>query len=231
VTEGEWLASTDLAALLRCEQVRGRTKRLQRRLRLFSCACARQLEPWFKNPRLLKALDASERYADGLIKDAGIGKWNAETNKLWRAADQSRVRDKVSVVTAHWAVAYSCMAEKYGGYQDIAWRILQVDRAFREKKGELVTLFLAILRDILGNPFRPVAVDPAWRTPPVISLAQGAYDERHLPAGTLDSDRLAVLADALEDAGCDGTDILTHLRGPGPHVRGCWAVDLVLARK
>jgi hypothetical protein len=224
VNEGEWLASTDLAALLRCEQVRGRTKRLQRRLRLFSCACARQLEPWFKNPRLLKALDASERYADGLIKDAGIGKWNAETNKLWRAADHSRVRDKVSVVTAHWAVAYSCMAEKYGGYQDIAWRILQVDRAFREKKGELLTRFLAILRDIFGNPFRPVACSPKWRTGTAVLLGREVYESRDFSA-------MPILADSLQDAGCDSADILNHCRGPGPHVRGCWVLDLVLNKE
>jgi hypothetical protein len=225
VTEGEWLASTDLAALLRCEEVRGRTRRLQRRLRLFSCACARQLEPWFKNPRLLKALDASERYADGFIKDAGIGKWNAETNKLWRAADQSRVRDKVSVVTAHWAVAYSCMAEKYGGYQDIAWRILQVDRAFREKKGELLALFLATLRDIFGNPFRPVALSPDWRTESAVAVARQIYEVRDFAA-------MPILADALQDAGCENDLILAHCRDPNQvHVRGCWAVDLLLANE
>jgi hypothetical protein len=61
-------------------------------------------------------------------------------------------------------------------------------------------------------------------------MAQTAYDERILPAGTLDPDRLAVLADALEDAGCDNADILSHLRGPGPHVRGCWVVDLLLGK-
>ena len=61
-------------------------------------------------------------------------------------------------------------------------------------------------------------------------LATAAYEERILPAGTLDSDRLAVLADALEDAGCDNEDILSHLRGPGPHVRGCWVVDLLLGK-
>jgi hypothetical protein len=65
----------------------------------------------------------------------------------------------------------------------------------------------------------------------LLSLAQAAYDERTVPAGTLDPARLAVLADALEDAGCDNADILSHLRGTGPHVRGCWAVDLVLGRE
>jgi hypothetical protein len=89
------------------------------------------------------------------------------------------------------------------------------------------------LRDIFGNPFRPVAISPAvlaWNDALVVRLAQAAYEERHLPEGTLDNSRLLILADALEEAGCTDTDILVHLRSPGPHVRGCWAVDLCLGR-
>jgi hypothetical protein len=63
-----------------------------------------------------------------------------------------------------------------------------------------------------------------------VALAQAAYDDLILPAGTLDSARLLLLADALEDAGCADADLLGHLRGEGPHVRGCWAVDLVLGK-
>jgi len=88
----------------------------------------------------------------------------------------------------------------------------------------------AALRDILGNPFRAVALDRAWLTPQVVALAQAAYDQRTLPAGTLDSARFAVLADALDEAGCTKADVLDHLRGSGPHVRGCWALDLLLGR-
>jgi hypothetical protein len=89
----------------------------------------------------------------------------------------------------------------------------------------------AFLREIVGHPFRRVTLDPACRTPAVISLATAAYEERDLPSGHLDPDRLAVLADALEEAGCDDLAILDHLRGPGPHVRGCWVVDLLLAKE
>jgi hypothetical protein len=74
------------------------------------------------------------------------------------------------------------------------------------------------------------AAVPAWNDSTVVRLAQAAYEERHLPAGTLDTGRLAVFADALEEAGCMDADILGHLRGPGPHVRGCWAVDLCLGK-
>ena len=86
------------------------------------------------------------------------------------------------------------------------------------------------LRCVVGNPFRPVTINPAWLTATVTSLARTAYEERTLPSGELDPARLAVLSDALEEAGCADTDILAHLRGPGPHVRGCWVVDLVLGK-
>ncbi|HJZ55412.1 MAG TPA: hypothetical protein VKE74_10660, partial [Gemmataceae bacterium] len=69
--------------------------------------------------------------------------------------------------------------------------------------------------------FRPVAVDPSWLASTVVTLAGGIDADRAF-------DRLPILADALQDAGCDNTDILNHCLGPGPHVRGCWVVDLML---
>jgi hypothetical protein len=90
-----------------------------------------------------------------------------------------------------------------------------------------------LLRCIFANPFRPVSVNPAWLTwndDTVVRLAQAAYDERQMPAGMLDNGRLAVLADALEEAGCADLDILNHLRGAGSHVRGCWVVDTILGK-
>ena len=62
------------------------------------------------------------------------------------------------------------------------------------------------------------------------ALAQAADDERILPAGTLEPDRLAILADALEDAGCTDSEILNHCRWPGSHIRGCWVLDLLLSK-
>jgi hypothetical protein len=90
-----------------------------------------------------------------------------------------------------------------------------------------------LLRDLFGNPFRPVALEPAWlawNDGTIPKLAQAAYDDRLLPSGRLDPARLAILADALEEAGCSVTEILDHLREPDPHVRGCWAVDLLLGK-
>jgi hypothetical protein len=92
-----------------------------------------------------------------------------------------------------------------------------------------------LLHDIFGPlPFRPLPpLAPrvlAWNGGTIPRLAQAAYDERALPAGTLDTDRLAVLADALEGAGCADADILGHLRGPVPHVRGCFVLDFLLGK-
>jgi hypothetical protein len=85
----------------------------------------------------------------------------------------------------------------------------------------------SLVRDVFGNPFRPINLSPAHRAPTIVSLARAAYDERRLPGGTLDVHRLAVLADALEEAGASG-ELVAHLRSPGPHVRGCCAVDACL---
>ena len=79
-----------------------------------------------------------------------------------------------------------------------------------------------MIRDIL-NPFRHVALDPAWLLPRSVNLAQTIYQERAF-------DRMPELADALEEAGCHDADILGHCRQPGPHVRGCWVVDAILDR-
>jgi hypothetical protein len=90
-----------------------------------------------------------------------------------------------------------------------------------------------LLRCVVGNPFRPISLDPAWLAwhgGAILKLAQAIYDDRLLPSGHLDAARLAVLADMLEEAGCCDEQLLTHLRGPGPHVRGCFAVDAVLGR-
>jgi hypothetical protein len=88
-------------------------------------------------------------------------------------------------------------------------------------------LLAALVRDVFGNPFRPDTFDPAGLTGSAgaaVELAQVLYDECAF-------DRLPILADALEEAGCTDGELLLHLRGPGPHVRGCWALDAVLQKK
>ncbi|MBN9516925.1 hypothetical protein J0H58_00170 [bacterium] len=80
-----------------------------------------------------------------------------------------------------------------------------------------------MLCEVFGSPFRPVSFEGEWRTEAVVALARGMYESRNFTA-------MSVLADALEDAGCSNDDILSHCRGDGPHVRGCWVVDAVLGK-
>jgi hypothetical protein len=80
-----------------------------------------------------------------------------------------------------------------------------------------------LVREVVGNPFRPIAFDPRWRTSDVTQLARAIYDDRAF-------DRMPILADALMDAGCADEDLIGHCRWAGPHVRGCWVLDLVLGR-
>jgi hypothetical protein len=94
----------------------------------------------------------------------------------------------------------------------------------RERRESENATLCSTLRDIFGNPFRPVVYDPEWRTPTVLALARQMYDSREFSA-------MPILADALQDAGCDHAEILDHCRGPGPHVRGCWVVDLILGKE
>jgi hypothetical protein len=84
-----------------------------------------------------------------------------------------------------------------------------------------------LIREIFGNPVRPPLMEAVWRTRNVLALAVAADRERIMPDGTLERDNLAILGDALEDAGCTDADILAHCRGPGPHAVGCWVVDLI----
>jgi hypothetical protein len=83
----------------------------------------------------------------------------------------------------------------------------------------------AIIRDVFGNPFRkPPKFDRRWRTDTAVALARQMYELG-------DSSAMPILADALQEAGCENDDILDHCRGPSPHVRGCWVVDLVLGKE
>jgi hypothetical protein len=111
-----------------------------------------------------------------------------------------------------------------------------IEYAFRAKAcGGEKTEQCRLCRCIVGNPSRPpLSISPAWLSwegGTVRRLAEAAYAERQLPSGHLDVTRLAVLADALEEAGCTNADILSHLRGPGPHARGCWPLDLLLGKE
>jgi hypothetical protein len=221
--EAEWLASDDPEWML--EFLRG--KGSLRKVRLFATSCVRRIWHSLTDPRSIQALEAAERCAEGALPLAALKRVYANAS---RAAQ--RFTDYGVAFTAARAAAD---AARY--YEpEVLLDVLPVAAAAAAGCASTVCpeegpLQADLLRCIFGNPFRPIILDPAWLTADVTALAHTAYDNRHLPSGELEPARLTNLADALHDAGCSSTILLDHLRQPGPHVRGCWAVDLVLAKE
>jgi hypothetical protein len=194
----------------------------QRKMRLFAVACCRRLWGRLSDERSRRAVEVAERFADG----------EATTPERSAARQSAReVITRYSGAAAWYPAAAAAYAAEYRGWH-AAWYAAEAagNHAGQKARPAEVKVQADLLRCVVGNPFRPASVSPAWRTPQVVALARAAYDQREMPAGTLDLPRLAVLADALEEAGCDQPDVLDHIRGPGPHVRGCWVLDLLLGR-
>jgi hypothetical protein len=236
--EAEWLAFDDPQPMLSFLQ----SKASARKLRLFAAACCRRMwRAWevIPSPVEMQAVEMAERFADGQASDeersAALSSLDASPVSPFQEAERGVARDTVRA--AVMVVAKGAARSARVVARESTWTALE--SADPRRKGAASEIAeraegqaqSVLLRCILGNPFRHVALSASGRTPTVLALAQAAYDDRALPAGTLDAARLAVLADALEDAGCADPDILGHLRGPGPHVRGCWALDLILGRQ
>ncbi len=241
MTELEWLTCTDPNSMLSFL----RDKVSDRKLRLFACACCRRIWHLLGDEGSRRVVEVAERRAEGEasreeilagMKQANVGHIQAIAAMTSSGSrDQRGFRAKSAALytlqpntTSAVRITVKCAAEAMsfpqGGLHDPSE--CSVPALMAEKQAQV-----ALLRDILGNPFRPIAVSPSvlsWHDATVTRLAQAAYDERHLPAGSLDNARLAVLADALEEAGCDNADILNHCRSGGEHARGCWVVDLLL---
>jgi hypothetical protein len=229
MTEAEWLAGETLSrprlGFLR------RSKVSNRKFRLFATACSRRVWHVMSEPDCRSAVEMAERFADGLV----TGTEMAEAHeKAWASPGLKREWGSSSNEERYANLAGSGTALKRDDERSWwSWAAAVVSHAenaclaTRVEEREAQTLLL--LREMVGNPFRPVTLDRSLLTPSVASLAEAAYEHRGLPSGHLDTVRLAVLSDALEEAGVAG-EILEHLRSPGPHVRGCWAVDLVLGR-
>ncbi len=206
MTEQEWLACTNPRMML----VFLRNRASDRKLRLLACGACRSV--W----RLLskasrRAVEFGEMLADGPVD---------ETRR------QAVLRGAIAAVCRFEGTAGECFMAA-----DIAYRVAMNDGWYAAEwtLGNWPSLpdNLALVRDTIGNPFCTTSINPAWLTwndGTVVKLVQGIYDDRAF-------DRLPILADALEEAGCDNSDILAHCRGPGPHVRGCWIVDLLLGKE
>ncbi len=214
--EQQWLALTSPCVMyFMLGEASGRGVPSDRKLRLFACACCRGLWHLLPSGRGQNIVEVAERFADGQVAD---GEWVRAREAAWAAVDSTP--EGWDGITPVRAVAAAVSADLGG---EILERATSGGHDFEAQQA-------AFFRDIVGNPFRPVALAPAWLTPTVTNLATAAYEERELPSGHLDPARLAVLADALEEAGADQA-LLAHLRSPGPHIRGCHVVDLLLDRE
>ncbi|VTR93499.1 Uncharacterized protein OS=Sorangium cellulosum (strain So ce56) GN=sce5710 PE=4 SV=1 [Gemmata massiliana] len=213
MTEADWNKSNDVEKLVAF--VRRRFG--PRKLRLFGCACCRSVWDYIDDETIRRGVECAERCADG-----------------------DGPADELEAVTAAVKVVVEATPMKMYLYQAVAdlleWKAnhtTALDAARRvgitahQATGTLETRGAqpGFLRDLFGPlPFRPIPFDPAWGTSTVTALARDIYAQRAF-------DRMPILADALQDAGCDNDDILNHCRTPGVHVHGCWVVDLVLEKK
>jgi len=208
MTEAEWLCLYPSLMMHHIKQVAPASVR---KLRFLAVAYARFLEsqPDFADAKHVSHL--GEEVAEG----------RRTLDELW----DDRVRGWG--YDGDWSIANLVLA----GDEQIemafrkAWWFAE-DRGRRAGVGvgDRQPMARSLILCVLGNPFRPVSFSPAWQTSTAIALAGQMYESRDFSA-------MPILADALQDAGCDSDDILGHCRGPGPHVRGCWVVDLVLGKE
>jgi hypothetical protein len=229
MTEAKWLFCTDPQKML--EFLRDRAS--ERKMRLFTVACARLVWDKITWHSLREGLETAERCADGWVSIEELLAGNREASPVTsvQQAGPIIIADSFSQVSAEeFSVFALCICTKLStrGLNDLSHVALW-------HQGDPLTVLYQpnLLLDIFGNPFRPVSLDPSWLTwnnATIPKMAQVIYEDRELPSGHLDNSRLAILADALEDAGCTDPDILGHCRGPASHVRACWPVDLILGK-
>lgn len=243
----QWLTSTDPEAML--EFLRNAGDPSERRCRLFACACVRRISP-LAGPASLDAVAVAEQFADGRATEDEL------VAARRGAGPVAATRLRGHAVAVVWAASYCCAhwaghspnlpykpgwlaAVRASGHardavvrkaasdaQKSAGNALAVMRAARDAE---VHAQAALLRDIFGDPCRSrPSVEAAWlalHDGTVKKLAEAIYVERAF-------ERMPLLADALEDAGCTDKDILAHCREPrGVHVRGCYIIDLLLGKK
>jgi hypothetical protein len=190
-------------------------------LRLFGCASVRTIWNLLTDNRSRLSVEAAECYADALINKWDMMRTRRDSHRAYRAAQgQTNPYHHIYGIDAASQVANQALP-----IRSVLEKVLLA--AGQESHEQKQRQQLSLLLCVFGNPFRPILIDVAHRTPTVVSVARAAYDERQLPSGNLDPHRLAVLADALVEAGAPD-ELVAHLRGPGPHVRGCHVVDLCL---
>jgi hypothetical protein len=208
MTEAQWLACGDAWAMLDSDGARLLGRAYWHHHRHYVCACCRRLAPATSAGDLADAVAVTERFTDRRVG----------------AEEFTRFRRRLEGVDSWPLSALGCAVCAPSDLPHAAWRVTELLAAGGGHPAAERAGCAALVRDIFGNPFRPVVFPPEWRTSDVRLLAKGIYEERAF-------DRMPILADALQDAGCDDEEVLAHCRDEGPHVRGCWVVDLVLGQK
>jgi len=215
MTEVEWLACTHPMPML--EHLRGRAS--DRKLRLFAVACCRSIWHLLSDDRCRESVEMAERSVDHQTAESLLEKALAMANDV---LEEALLRTEPFHGYCSACAAASSAALPVVGFDEacrvVADALDAIDDRLAEGRRQA-----ALLRDIFGNPFRLATFDLVWRTATAASLAEAIYTDRAF-------DRLPILADALEDAGCTDRAVLDHCRQPGEHVRGCWVVDLILSK-
>ncbi len=197
-----------------------------RRLRLFACACVRRAWPLLADRRSREIVPLAERYAEGLTDRRQLSaalRVAQEQERIaytaWRRLPWRSHSHREQAVRLAQAISATVLPEAINA----AWEA--ADAVAAALQGNEHSAQSALLREIFGNPLRPPAPTSwaRWGEGTLLRLAQTIYEEQRWA-------ELQVLADALEDAGCDDPAVLEHCRGPGEHVRGCWVLDWVLGQ-
>jgi len=197
-----------------------------RKMRLFACACCRRFWSSLPDRRSRDFIEAVERFAD--CRENNGREADESVLAAYFAAEESAKESQDPIADALGGLVGVCTVYEYQG----AMRGVTAEGAAKlmanVAPGEFATergIQAELLRDIIGPiPFRQPFIDAnllRWHDGTIDKLAQGIYDERAF-------DRLPILGDALEDAGCQDHEMLVHCRSKGPHVLGCWVVDLIL---
>lgn len=219
MTEAEWLACQN--PILALAYVRDKPS--QRKLRLFACACVSQILPLAKlhQESACTALAEVLEYADGAATKAAMKRIRERLAKV-RASTPSP-RTTADDFVFH-AIEDTSTEKRFP-------KTIQYSQGVLKTWGDGLSVPAQpiLVRCIFPNPFRPAppTLDPAWlrwHDGTIPRLAHQMYDSRDFAS-------MPILADALEEAGCTSADLLDHCRGPGPHVRGCWVVDLLLGKQ
>jgi hypothetical protein len=222
MTEAEWLKADNPDGLiehLRAARV-NRTKAGRRKLRLFACGCCRLAWNLFEpEPEAAALVEAAERLADGELSAAAV-------ERLDRRLPIPRNYTVTAGLSLRFAARHAASSNPCDA-RSAAFFCAQAralgSRDFYGVLAAELARAAGLFRCVFGNPFREVGFTPGRRTDTTVAVARGIYDSREFGA-------VPVLTDALQDAGCDSADVLNHCRSPGPHVRGCWVVDLILAK-